>query len=100
MKHNSLKSLCYYIAQCEQSNKVYKKEKRNIITANDFSPEDITEISITAKRLNNEILGKCQRITTYKDFERLIKNLESITKHFIYNIKIQNEIWQKAEINI
>lgn len=99
MKHNNLKSLCYYIAQCEQSNKVYKKEKRNIITANDFTSEDLAEISITANKLNSEIIEH-KHINTYREFDRLIKSLETITKHFTYNIKLQNEILQKAQINI
>lgn len=100
MKYKNFKSLCYYIAQCEYSSRIFKKEKRNIITANDFSATDFDNIKSIAEKLITAMANAHNKIETIKDFDKLIKTLCGITRHFDYNSKIKKEIFNILEIKI
>lgn len=100
MKHTNLKSLCYYIAQCEYSAKIFKKENRNIITASEFTATDFEQIKTIAEKLITAMTDCKNRIATNKDFEKLIKSLSGITKHFTFEPKIKKEILNVLQIKI
>lgn len=100
MKHTNLKSLCYYIAQCEYSARIFKKENRNIITASEFTSTDFEQIKIIEEKLITALTDGKSKIKTNKEFEKLIKSLAAITRHFTYETKIKKEILNILQIKI